>query len=163
MGGYFFTGDQHFGHANIIRFCGRPFASVEEMDAEIIRRHNEAVGPEDTVVHAGDFHFRGARAAQSYLNDLNGYHIFVRGNHDRWMDSDVPHIRELRIEGTHLVVCHYAMRVWPRSHHGSWQLHGHSHGALEPVGLQWDVGVDNNDFRPVPFDGLAKIMADLES
>ena len=157
---HYFTGDQHFGHANIIRFCDRPFATVEEMDAEIIRRHNEVVGPDDTVVHAGDFHFRGGRAAQSYLEELNGQHIFVRGNHDRWMGADAPRILEMTLEGQRLVICHYAMRVWPRSHHGSWQLYGHSHGTLAPVGLQWDVGVDNNDFRPVSFARLGEIMAE---
>jgi len=28
----YFTADHHFGHANIIRHCGREFTSVEEMD-----------------------------------------------------------------------------------------------------------------------------------
>ena len=32
----FFTADLHFGHANIIRHCVRPFASVEEMDAALM-------------------------------------------------------------------------------------------------------------------------------
>lgn len=33
-----FISDTHFGHENIIRFCGRPFRDVEEMNAELIRR-----------------------------------------------------------------------------------------------------------------------------
>ena len=33
----YFTGDNHFGHENVIRFCDRPFSSVEEMD-EATRR-----------------------------------------------------------------------------------------------------------------------------
>jgi calcineurin-like phosphoesterase family protein len=56
-------------------------------------------------------------------------------------------------------VCHYAMRTWARSHYNSYQLHGHSHGRLEPIGKQWDIGVDNNDFYPVSLDGIAEIMS----
>jgi len=156
---YFFTADQHYGHQNIIRFCNRPFGSVDEMDRELMRRHNEVVGPEDIVVHAGDFAYRNARAPQSYLEELNGEHILIRGSHDRWLDDSAREILELTIEGEHVVVCHYAMRRWPKSHYGSWQLYGHSHGTLEPIGLQWDVGVDNNDFYPLSFDRIREIMS----
>ena len=51
----FFTSDLHLGHANIIRYCDRPFANVGEMDAELIRRWNETVGEEDVVYFLGDF------------------------------------------------------------------------------------------------------------
>ena len=156
---HFFTADQHYGHANIIRFCKRPFASVDEMDRELIRRHNEIVSEDDTVIHAGDFAFRNARSPQNYIDELAGNHIFVRGSHDRWMDETVREILELKIEKQILVVCHYALRTWPRSHYNSWQLHGHSHGTLEPEGKQWDVGVDNNDFYPVSFEAIREIMA----
>lgn len=39
----FFTSDHHFSHANIIRYCNRPFASAEEMNQELIRRWNQTV------------------------------------------------------------------------------------------------------------------------
>jgi len=50
-----FTADQHFGHKNIIGYSGRPFADVEEMTEELVRRHNACVAPEDTTYHVGDF------------------------------------------------------------------------------------------------------------
>ena len=43
MGKIYFTSDNHFGHEGVIRFDNRPFASVEEMDAEMIRRWNAKV------------------------------------------------------------------------------------------------------------------------
>jgi calcineurin-like phosphoesterase family protein len=52
---YFFTADEHYGHTIIIKYCERPFTSAEEMDAEIIKRHNDLVGPQDVTLHAGDF------------------------------------------------------------------------------------------------------------
>jgi len=35
-----FTADFHLGQANIIRYCSRPFAIVEEMDQAIVERLN---------------------------------------------------------------------------------------------------------------------------
>ena len=53
---YWFTGDQHFNHENIVtKFVFRPFQTVEDMNREIIRRHNERVKPGHTVFHLGDF------------------------------------------------------------------------------------------------------------
>ena len=40
---FFFTADEHYGHTNIIKYCERPYASVGEMDAEIIKRHNDLI------------------------------------------------------------------------------------------------------------------------
>ena len=54
MGKVFFTGDLHFGHENVIAFDDRPFKSVEEMDAELIKRWNAKVGKDDFVYVLGD-------------------------------------------------------------------------------------------------------------
>jgi calcineurin-like phosphoesterase family protein len=156
---YFFTADEHYGHANIIRYCNRPFQSAGHMDAELIARHNQAVSDGDTVIHAGDFTLMGKTEAEEIISHLNGRHVFLRGSHDYWLEKDAPAIWENKIDGQHVVVCHYAMRVWARSHYNSWQLFGHSHGQLEPVGKQWDIGVDNNDFRPLSLDKIRDIMA----
>jgi calcineurin-like phosphoesterase family protein len=152
----FFTADEHYGHANIIKFCNRPFDSVHEMNKGIIERHNELVTPEDTVLHAGDFTLQSN--ADKYIDRLNGRHVFLLGSHDKWLFSNAPAILEKKIQGQWVIACHYAMRVWARSHYNSWQVYGHSHGGLPPVGKQWDVGVDNNDFYPISFDQLCKIM-----
>ncbi len=157
---FHFTADEHYGHRNIIRYCNRPFASVEEMDKELIRRHNEVVGDGDIVIHAGDFAVRNTRSPQSYIHELIGHHVFLRGSHDHWLDENAHEIWEQMIDGQYLVICHYAMRVWPRSHYNSWHLYGHSHGQLPPIGKQWDIGVDNNNFYPVSFEQIQEIMRD---
>ena len=78
----FFTSDTHFFHRNIINHCNRPFADVDEMNAELIRRWNERVSPADTVYHVGDVSFKGTGATKEIISQLNGYKILIRGNHD---------------------------------------------------------------------------------
>jgi calcineurin-like phosphoesterase family protein len=157
---YFFTGDEHFFHKNIIRFCNRPYLSVEEMNEAIIQNHNEIVSDNDITIHLGDFTLlKNSPEIFKIIKRLNGKHTFIQGSHDRWLqDKRYQQIWEKKIDEYYVVCCHYAMRVWPRSHYNSWQLYGHSHGNLEPVGKQWDVGVDNNNFYPVSFDSLVEIM-----
>lgn len=155
---FFFTADEHYGHANIIGYCNRPFESVMEMDLELIRRHNAVVSAGDTVVHAGDFTLAPKAVAERYLSRLVGTHVFVRGSHDYWLPKTAKRIWSRTVNGQYVVVCHYAMRTWEKSHYGSWQLYGHSHGMLPPIGKQWDIGVDNNGFAPVSFEQLAAIL-----
>jgi calcineurin-like phosphoesterase family protein len=50
------------------------------------------------------------------------------------------------------------MRTWPASHMGSWQLYGHSHGKLPPIGFQLDVGVDSWEFYPVSWEEVKEAI-----
>ena len=43
-----FIFDTHFSHANIIRYAGRPFQSVDEMNMRLIENWNALVKPQDT-------------------------------------------------------------------------------------------------------------------
>jgi calcineurin-like phosphoesterase family protein len=182
----FFTSDTHFGHANIIKYCKRPFASVEEMDNTLIHNWNAVVRPEDTVYHLGDFAVGGGPAAP-YLRRLNGTIYFCLGNHDKrlrfikayldielelqdhfagsYLNDDkvkfgIPYLREVTVEKQEIVLCHYAMKVWNGSHKGSWQLYGHSHGTLpdDPNSLSCDVGVDCWNYFPVSMEQLQDKM-----
>lgn len=86
----FVTADHHFGHANIIRFCDRPFETVDEMDRALIENWNKVVGPEDVIYHLGDFTLGGFDMAQQYFKQLNGK-IQVLANHwhhdKRWLPA----------------------------------------------------------------------------
>lgn len=79
------TADLHFWHANIIRYCNRPYATVEEMNEALIENWNETVGPEDSCYVLGDFAF-AIRAVETITPRLNGKKYLVPGNHD-WCHS----------------------------------------------------------------------------
>src|SRR6266436_1247085 len=162
MQSIWFTSDHHFGHANIIKHCNRPFSSVHEMNEIMIIRWNEVVGPNDIVYHLGDFAFKDHA---KYLDRLNGTKHLILGNHDkkgiksagnRWASIN----QMLTLKGaTTIVLCHYAMKVWDRSHHGALHFYGHSHGNLPGDSQCLDVGVDCWDFRPVSFEQIQKRLA----
>lgn len=54
---HFFIADTHFNHANIIRYCKRPFSNVEEMNNVLIENINSKVGEADILWHLGDWGF----------------------------------------------------------------------------------------------------------
>lgn len=43
----YFTSDLHLGHNNILKFTGRPYDSMEEMNRELIRNINFRVTKND--------------------------------------------------------------------------------------------------------------------
>ena len=159
-----FTADTHFGHANIIKYCKRPFSDSVEMDKAIIANWNNVVGKNDLVYHLGDFCFGNF---EFYFRQLNGLIVFVKGNHDReaWKNRNrfyahSDSYREVEVQGQEITLCHYAMRVWNKSHYGAWNLYGHSHGSLpdDPNARAIDVGVDCHSFTPISFEQVGAIM-----
>ncbi len=162
----FFTSDSHFGHVNIIKYCNRPFKSVEEMDAKMIANWNEVVGQDDDVYHLGDFAM-GKTAVPNVLARLNGNIHLIWGNHDsnqvrglsNWASSQ-PYL-EINLDGHFIVLCHYKFDVFNKSHRGAIQLFGHSHGTMPGNNQQLDVGVDCWDFKPVDLQAILRRLKTL--
>jgi calcineurin-like phosphoesterase family protein len=166
----FFTSDTHYGHKNIISFCNRPYDDIREMREDLIRRWNDVVEPGDLVYHLGDFAFCDAKEAADIARRLNGQKYLIWGNHDKslrkskeFMDQWVwaKDFAEIEVEGTKVVLCHFPMLAWNKSHHGSFHLHGHCHGTLkpDPGARRLDAGVDVWDYYPIPFQQVAAEMA----
>ena len=79
----FVTSDHHFGHARINELAGRPFSSVDEMNAAMIERWNALVGPDEVVLHLGDLALGPIEESIALTAKLNGRRFLVPGNHDR--------------------------------------------------------------------------------
>ncbi|WBV43394.1 metallophosphoesterase family protein [Pseudoroseomonas cervicalis] len=158
----FFTADTHFGHGGARGLYRRPFASVAAMDAAMLERWNATVAPQDDIWHLGDVALGPKPAAlAALLARLHGRKHLVTGNNDgpeirAWPGwASVQDYAEITVEGRGLVLCHYPFRSWRNMGRGWINLHGHSHGRLQPLPRQCDVGVDAWDFRPVT---LAEIL-----
>lgn len=169
----FFTADPHFGHANIIKYCNRPFSSLEEMDKTIIDNINAKVGKSDRLFCIGDFAFKSQ--ASDYLKQINCKNIWlIKGNHD-YKPSQKDGFAEVRdyheekydIGQTHkkrVVMFHYPILEWNQWHRGSYHIYGHVHGqrsgprGTHPYEYRIDVGVDCHNFSPISFSELVELM-----
>ncbi|KQS64121.1 hydrolase [Rhizobium sp. Leaf371] len=157
----YFTGDTHFGDPRVLRIDRRPFRTMAEHDAALIANWNAVVGEEDEVWHLGDVISKRGDCVQM-LAALHGRKHLIIGNNDPettiqakgW--SSVQAYAEMRLDGHHLILCHYAFRTWNQMGKKSIDLHGHSHGRLKPMPRQFDVGVDAQGLRPVT---LADLLA----
>jgi len=161
-----FTADFHLSHRNIIKYCNRPFRDVEDMDNIIIKNMISKIKSGDTLYFLGDLTFKVDLARKFFESFKNVKIYFLIGNHDstkviklaeEYCES-VSHLKNIQINNQSITLCHYAMRVWNKSHFNSWQLYGHSHGTLTPIGKQYDVGIDTNKFYPISFDELVDVM-----
>ena len=174
----FFTSDTHFNHANIIKFCNRPFKDVEQMNEVMIANWNSVIGKDDTVFHLGDFCLGGEAEWTKILDRLNGKIYLIMGNHDlknirQGFISRFEHVAmQMRIEigKKRIYLCHYPFLCFEGSYKDDvWQLFGHVHTRRSNSGIdagrlqylyptQYDVGVDNNNFTPVSFGQVKRII-----
>lgn len=86
-----FTSDTHFSHANILKYCNRPFYGTDHMDETLINNWNALVDTDDVVYHLGDVALGPIDSSLEKIKRLEGYKILVVGNHDRpFMRSGKP-------------------------------------------------------------------------
>lgn len=153
----YITSDTHFSHARISELAARPFGSVAEMDAELIRRWNDTVAPADVVLHLGDVVLGSIADSLPLTAQLNGRKFLVPGNHDRVSPATqsrraiarftplyeqagwiiLPEIIEGTRRGTRLLASHYPYSgdTQDSDRHSSHRpvdrgiplLHGHTH------------------------------------
>jgi calcineurin-like phosphoesterase family protein len=182
-----FTADLHLGHANIIRYCDRPFASAEEMDEGLIERWNDVVADADTVWVLGDVALGRIDHSLSLVGRLNGRKVLVAGNHDRcwaghgrraegwterYLAAGFDEVRqgEVRLEvgGVPALACHFPYRgdshdedryvEYRPVDRGGWLLHGHVHERWRQSSRMINVGVDVWDYRPASEAAIGALM-----
>lgn len=153
MADIWITSDLHFFHKRIMEFCPktRPWKSVEEMNKALVDAWNTTVKQNDTIYFLGDLSFGKAEPTEEILKNLSGNKYLVYGNHcgalrEGWAKKYFIHradILDYTIAGHKVVMCHFPMLSWNRSHYGSLHAYGHEHGAdIGARGRAVDVGWD---------------------
>lgn len=128
------SSDYHLNHKNIIKYCNRPFDSVDRMNKVIIRNHNRVVKNDDTWIFLGDFALTSANKTEQFLKKLNGYKIIVTGNHDKSPER----MKELGFNEAYKSMYIYEGKIL-------------SHVPVYIEGrLNMNVSVDNWQFYPIP-------------
>jgi calcineurin-like phosphoesterase family protein len=166
----YYTADLHFGHANILKLDGRPFASVEEMDQTLIDRWNNRVTDQDDVYIIGDLCYRSQHTPDWYLRQLKGKLHLIQGNHDGDLLSDsvamarlesVDKMLFLRDGGEKVVLCHFPLAEWNGFYRGAWHIYGHLHNANRPASRYMraqeralNAGCMLNGYQPVTLQEL---------
>ncbi|MFA5348281.1 MAG: 2'-5' RNA ligase family protein [Methanoregula sp.] len=133
----FLISDLHLGHADIIRYCARPFLfpDFREMDHVLIKNWNYTISPANRVYYLGDLGYGGAAASAGYYrNKLRGQISFIQGNHDNREQDASPPMIVLEHGGFRFCLVHDPSDA-PKGFDG-WVIHGHYH---------------NNNLRRYPF------------
>ena len=187
----FITSDFHFNHANIIKYCRRPFASVEEMNRELVARYNGRVGDLDTVYVLGDITMG---RDLSLAKKLRGKKKLLLGNHDKLpieayeaagfevLKQDGEKAAEFMLDGIKLIHSPISeMRMFapgvadrPEGYRdlrdsGLLSLFdqkcvcGHVHAIFKKLGSFVNVSVDVWDFYPVEFETVKAAFDEPDS
>lgn len=125
----------------------------------------------------GIFAWEGSHEWTKILNRLNGKIYLILGNHD------LKNIRQgyasrfeltsmqmhIEVDKQKIYLNHYPFLCYGGAYRNMWQLFGHVHTSKNNTGkdasrldmifpTQYDVGVDNNDFIPVSFEQVKRII-----
>lgn len=160
----FFIADTHFGHKGILTFSGtkeyRQFPTIEEHDAELVRRWNNVVGKNDMVWVLGDFCF--GKRNLPIAKELNGYKKLVAGNHDMYATADYLEYFN-KIYGA----CEYkgAILTHIPVHPGQFSryfmnIHGHLHNNKLDDYRYKNVSCEQINLTPIPYDEILNQWAE---
>jgi calcineurin-like phosphoesterase family protein len=178
------TSDWHFLHDKEFIWGARGFKSIDEMNEEIIKRHNEVVGSDDIVYCLGDVCLGGGGAevlekAKQFIERLNGKLYILRGNHDT--DARVKMLNTcknvvncgdyatlIKCGKYHFYLSHYPTLTANLDEGKSLSqiminLYGHTHqntNFYRDMPINYHVGVDSHNCYPIEIN---QIIEDIKN
>lgn len=153
------TSDLHIGHwtdekRNIIKYCNRPFKTIDEMNLTIQNNWNNLINEDDIVYNLGDYVFNGLKVDFH----LNGKIILIKGNHDRFtqlklkekfcIDTMYKIPLKISYNGYDIKLMHSPIH----KENGFINFCGHVHGLWKYQDGVYNVGIDVHEFKPILLD-----------
>jgi calcineurin-like phosphoesterase family protein len=158
--------DTHWGHDNIVKYCGRP----RHHDQLMLDNWRRLVGPDDTVLHLGDLAYpskaRG-RGLDREIRGLPGHKFLIKGNHDNESKEFYRHYFGFEVVGRstkgfnwlefednnrRVILSHFP---WTIGREWKVNIHGHIHNngySVDVLGMGKDhrnISVEVMNYEPV--------------
>ena len=159
--------DPHFDHRNIIKYCSRPFNSLEEMNNLILTNWKANIREDDLVFFLGDMAYgRDSRSPRWWLTQLPGVKVYLKGSHDHGIrpTSVLP--------GVHIVVPYIILETDTRDFllihvpentpewYEGWVVHGHHHNYnpyMDKTKRWVNISVERTNYGPI---NVTKLLED---
>lgn len=161
----FVISDTHFYHKNIIKYCDRPFSDPHHMNEVLVANWNSVVGPDDVVLHVGDFAM-GPKENWSIIRQrLNGKIHLHLGNHDKdaafMRGIGIDEVYENRViehNGVTLFLNHFPEFAVRKA---DYHLYGHVHDKTPYNQPKWarNMSVEVIGYTPMPLDQVVAEFA----
>lgn len=160
--------DLHFSHRNILKYCNRPFETVEQMNQYLIEQWNKTVGECDEVLYLGDFCLAGARKVVEIGQQLKGRKMLILGNHEgasmrTYHNAGFYKISPYPIYKDGILFSHYPIADTPVPN-----VHGHIHdkslsGVNKPIEMYFNASVDVlPQWKPINLEGIKTHFQNLK-
>lgn len=175
MKNIYYVSDYHFYHQLALKRSRHIFNSVEEMNEDMIKRHNAKVSDEDEVYILGDIIVCEEENLEVYLKNTVGrlkgnLHLIV-GNHDyKFLDKEVfrryfksiDEAKLIKDNNKYVQLCHYPILLWYRKNKGAYHVFGHMHNEnnskefriLQEETNALNACVEVNNFEPCTLNEL---------
>ena len=175
----YFSSDLHFYDEGLIKYCDRPFSSVDEMHRKIIDNFRDKVNGNGEIYILGDIAGRNVADLekkdytqifdQMGINNPNTPFHLILGNHDTLQIQDytdmgfvsVKRIAHIRLGKLETMLTHDPCMVQPKN---TLALCGHIHTLFDHIcnvqrnTLTINVCLETRDYTPVSEDEIISLI-----
>jgi calcineurin-like phosphoesterase family protein len=160
-----FISDEHFGHANIIKYCNRPYKDVSHMDDQLLKNINYWVEKDDILYHLGDFALGNKEKIAAYLSRIVCKRNFlILGNHDRYKPTDYMELgfewatRFPIIYNKFFILSHEPVFLEQNSPYINCYGHIHQNEYQSPSMNYFNCCVERNEYLPINFKKILEFV-----